>query len=300
MNPTDPHRPSRRHVLRSSAAAAAAVATPLGGLAARAADHELFTAATPNTRPPRDPWHGLKVGVASYSLRKLPLEQAIKGIQRVEAKYVSIKDFHLPMKSTADERKAVAKAFRDAGITPLSCGVVTMPNDEATVRNAFEYARDIGVPAIVCSPDPDALPLLERMVKEFDIKAAIHNHGPEDKKYPSPYDVLKMVEKLDERVGLCIDVGHTARAGADPAKAVRDGRQRLYDVHFKDVSRIERRNTEIEVGRGILDIRAMLQALLDIGYKHHVGFEHERNPEDPLPGLAESIGYTKGVMSTLG
>lgn len=294
----DPIMPSRRHVLKTAALAAASAG--LGGQISLAAAPELLAAAAPNTRPARDPWHGLKVGVASYSLRKLPLEQAIKGVRRVGAKYVSIKDFHLPMKSTADERKAVATKFREAGITPVSCGVVYMPNDEAQVRNAFEYARDIGAPVIVCSPDPDALPLLERMVKAFDIRAAIHNHGPEDKKYPSPYDVLKMVEKLDERVGLCIDVGHTARAGADPAKAIRDARQRLYDMHFKDVSRIERRNTEIEVGRGILDVRAMLQALLDIGYKHHVGFEHERNPEDPMPGLAESMGYTKGVMSTLG
>jgi inosose dehydratase len=289
--------PSRRSVLRTTVLTAAAAGL---SVAAAPGGSELLTAAAPSTRPARDPWRGLKVGVASYSLRKLPLDAAIKGLQRVEARYVSIKDFHLPMKSTAEERQTVAKKFRDAGIAPVSCGVVTMPNDEAVVRNAFEYARDVGVPVIVCSPDPAALPLLERMVKQFDIRAAIHNHGPEDTKYPTPYDVLKLVDKLDERVGLCIDVGHTARAGADPAKAIRDGRRRLYDVHFKDVARIERRNSEVEVGRGVLDICSMLQALLDVGFQHHVGFEHERTPDDPLPGLAESMGYTKGVLSTLG
>ena len=132
--------------------------------------------------PGKDPWRGFKVGVASYTLRKLPLDAAIQAIQRVGLAYVSIKDFHLPLTSTTEERKAVAARFKQAGITPLSCGNVTMENDAANVRSTFEYARDIGLPAIVCSPHPDSMPILDAMVKEFDIRLAIHNHGPEDKR----------------------------------------------------------------------------------------------------------------------
>lgn len=93
-----------------------------------------------------DPWRGLKVGVATYSFRKLPLDACMKGIQRVDLHYCSIKDFHLPMTSTSEQRKAVAKQFRDAGIVPLSCGNITLKNDEAKSRVAFEYVRDVGAP----------------------------------------------------------------------------------------------------------------------------------------------------------
>ena len=197
-----------------------------------------------------DLWHGLKIGVASYTLRKIPLDLAIKDIQRVGLKYVSIKDSHLAMKSTAEERKAVAQKFKDAGITPVSCGNVSMKNEEADIRAAFEYARDIGLPTIVCAPNPDSMPLLDKMVKEFDIKLAIHNHGPEDKRFPAPTDVWNAVQPYDKRIGLCIDVGHAARAGDDPAEAVLKYRDRLYDMHLKDISNITPKGANVEVGPG--------------------------------------------------
>lgn len=287
---------SRRHLLRSIAFAAAAL--PLGG-AAIAADGDLLKPSTPAAGPDR--FKGLKVGVASYTFRKVTLEQTIKAIQRVGLHYVSIKDFHLPMKSTADERKAAAKAFVDAGITPLSCGNVRLTTDEAASRNAFEYVRDTGSKVMVCAPDPKALPMLEKLVKEFDIRLAIHNHGPEDKVFPSPYDVQKAVADLDPRIGYCIDVGHTARAGVDPAKAIRELKERLYDVHIKDVADVTAKNTrsECELGRGQLDIKSMAAALIEIGFTGHVGFEHEKDPVDPLPGLAEGVGYLKGVIAAM-
>ena len=294
---TSPH--SRRALLLKTATVAAA-AVPLGILpSALAADDQLLRPAQPATPRP-DPWRGLKVGVASYSLRGLKLDAAIEAIRRVGLKYVSIKDIHLPLASTPDERKSATQKFRDAGITPLSCGVVTMENDEANVRRAFEYARDVGVGVIVCNPHPDSMPLLDRMVKQFDIRLAIHNHGPEDKRFPSPYDALKAAEKFDSRIGLCIDVGHTIRTGVDPAEAIRKCRERLYDLHLKDVFNVEQRGSEVEVGRGVIDIPGILRALLDTGYAYHVGIEHEKDARDPVPGLAESVGYTKGVLTTLG
>jgi sugar phosphate isomerase/epimerase len=235
--------------------------------------------------------------VASYTLRKLPLEAAIAAIQRVGLRYVSIKDFHLKLDSTPEERKAVAARFKQAGITPLSCGNITMQNDEADVRRAFTYARDAGLPAIVCSPHPDSMPLLDKMVKEFDIRLAIHNHGPEDKRFPSPYDVWKAVERYDRRIGLCIDVGHTARAKVDPAEAIRRCRERLYDLHIKDIDSTAPEGGTIEAGRGVLDLRPVVQALLDIAYPHLLSFEYEKDENDPVPGLAESVGYVKGLLA---
>jgi sugar phosphate isomerase/epimerase len=246
----------------------------------------------------RDPWLGLKVGVATYSFNRLPLDEAIKGLVRVGATFCSIKEAHMPLKSTAEERRTIAKQFRDAGINPLSCGNITLTEDHAQVRNAFEYARDAGIPTIVCHPtSKDLLPFLDKLVKEFDIKLAIHNHGPEDKVFPSPYDVWEAVQSFDPRVGLCVDVGHTARCQVDPAESIRKCAKRLHDVHIKDLVAIEVRSRPTEQGRGTLDTRAMLQALLDIKFQNLIGIEFERDLRDPIPGVAECMGYIKGMLS---
>lgn len=287
----NPNLFSRREIIKNGVLASAAL--PLMSNSVRAASFAPPVEASPNG----DPWHGLKVGVASYTLRKMPLDATIKAIQRVGLRYVSIKDFHMPMKTTAEERRAVVQKFKDAGITPLSCGNVTMQNDEANIRAAFEYARDAGLPTIVCSPHPDSMPILDRMVKEFDIKLAIHNHGPEDKRFPSPYDAWKAAEKYDQRIGLCIDVGHTARAKVDPAEAIIKCRARLYDLHLKDINSTASDGKTLEIGRGVLDIKPMLQALLKIKYSYLVSFEYEKDENDPLPGLSESVGYTKALLA---
>ncbi len=295
MNPTPV---TRRNLMKAAALFAVVGAVPAIAGSQEGKSPELIKAsAGPTTQPDR--FKGLKVGVATYSFRKIPLDATIKGILRVRLSYASIKDSHLAMKSTTQERKAVVQKFRDAGITPLSCGNIKLTKDEAASRAAFEYVRDTGAGVMVCAPDAAALPLLDKLVKEFDIKLAIHNHGPEDKTFPSPYEVQAAIKDLDPRIGYCIDVGHTARAGHDPAKAILDCRDRLYDVHMKDVWKLDAKNTsvETEVGRGVLDIKAMLQALLEIKFAGHVGLEHERTPEDPLPGLAESVGYVKGVLA---
>jgi inosose dehydratase len=275
---------SRRQVIKTGILAAAGL--PLAGIGSAAAKGP-------------DPWRGLKVGVASYTLRKLSLGDAIKAIQRVGLSYVSIKDFHLPLKSSADERRTVAQKFKDAGITPMSCGNITMENNEANIRQAFEYARDTGLPTIVCSPHPDSMAILDRMVKEFDIKLAIHNHGPEDKRFPSPYDVWKAVLPYDKRIGLCIDVGHTARAKVNPAEAIVKCRERLYDLHFKDISSTEPNGQTVEAGRGVLDLKSIVQALLKIQYPYLFSIEYEKDADDPLPGLAETVGYARALLAGL-
>jgi inosose dehydratase len=280
---------SRRDLLKTGALAAAAIPTI-----------NISSFAVPVTEE-ADPWLGLKIGVATYTVRELPIEEAIKAIKRVGLKYVSIKNVknHIDLSHTPEERKQRAQMFKDAGLIPLSVGNVGMKNDEADIRRAFEYARDIGVSTMVCAPHKDSVPILDKMVKEFDIKLAIHNHGPEDKQFPSPYDVMKAVEKYDKRIGLCIDVGHTARANVDPAESILKCRERLYDLHMKDISALGNKNTPIESGRGILNIKSILAALLKIKYQGLVGFEYEKDKEDPVPGLAESVGYTKGLLAGL-
>ena len=241
-----------------------------------------------------------KIGIASYSFRKLSLDDTIKALQRLNLKYISIKDFHLALTSTKVERAVAMQKLKDAGITPLSCGNITMQNNEADIRRAFEYAKDCEMPAIVCSPDPASMAILDRMVKEYDIKLAIHNHGPEDKRFPSPYDVYKAVKGFDQRIGLCIDVGHTARAKVNPAEAIIKCKDRLYDLHLKDINSLEADGGTIEGGRGVLDLPAIVRALQKVKYQHLVAIEFEGWEADPLPAVAETVGYINGLLAISG
>lgn len=245
----------------------------------------------------KDPWQNFKVGIASYTFRKLSLQDTIKAMQRLNLHYISIKDFHLALNSTTAERKMVIEKFKDAGITPMSCGNITMQNDEKDIRRAFEYAKDCGIPTIVCSPHPDSMVLLDKMVKEYDIKLAIHNHGPEDKRFPSPYDVYKAVQGYDKRIGLCIDVGHTARAKVNPAESIIKCKDRLYDLHFKDINTTEPNGQTIEAGRGVLDLPSIVRSLQKINYPYLVSIEYEGSENDPLPAVSETVGYLKGLLA---
>ena len=247
----------------------------------------------------KDPFRGLKVGMASYSLRKFSLDDALAMTRKLEVKYITLKDFHLSLKSSKTERQEARKKTEDAGLVLMGGGVIYMKKDENEIRNAFEYARDAGMPTIVASPDPAALDILDKMVNEYQIRVAIHNHGPGDEKYPSPNDVFKHVKNHDERIGLCIDIGHTQRIGEDPVGAIRKYSSRLYDMHFKDVTAATPAGANIEVGKGVINIVGILKALLDIRYPYHVALEYEINETNPLMGMNESFAYSRGVLAAI-
>jgi sugar phosphate isomerase/epimerase len=155
------------------------------------------------------------------------------------------------------------------------------------------------MPTIICSPEPEALDTVEKMAKTYNIRIAIHNHGPGDKKYPSPLDVLKLVKDRDTRMGLCMDVGHTVRINQDPIPIIEECASRLYDFHIKDETEATSKGKPTEVGRGVIDIVAVLKALLKIKYAGHLALEYEAKPEAPFPGMCESFGYIRGVLATV-
>jgi sugar phosphate isomerase/epimerase len=242
----------------------------------------------------------LKLGVATYSLMRLPTPDVVTALKELGITHAGAFRGHVNWKGTADECRASAKLFQDAGITLTGSSVIELPNDEAAVRKAFDNALAAGLPTIVCKPARNALGLVEQFVKEFDVRLAIHNHGPEDDVYCSPYDAWEVAQHLDPRIGICIDVGHTARAGVNPAESIRKCRTRLFDVHLKDtVAKVgSRDDIPVEVGRGNLDIRGILAALIEIKYPHIVEFEYEKKSGNPVVGLAESIGYVRGCLAT--
>jgi len=241
----------------------------------------------------------LKLGVASYSFRNFPLDRALEMAKTLGVKYMTFKDVHVPRTDPPETTKALRAKIEAAGITIMGGGTITLPNDPAQIRKDFEYAKNAGFPLIFISPDPGAMDTIEQMAKEFDIKAVIHNHGPEDKVWPRPQDAYAAVKNRDKRLGLCIDIGHTLRTGTDPVKAVRECRDRLYDMHVKDLANTTDKESQVAVGRGVIDFPGLFRTLIDIGYQGQVGLEYEIHADDPLPGMIESIAYMRGVMASL-
>jgi sugar phosphate isomerase/epimerase len=199
------------------------------------------------------------------------------------------------------EAQALAD-YAAAGIKLHAAGAIYFTkDDEADIRGKFEYCKRAGIDTIVAGdPTPESLQRIERFVKEYDFKIAIHNHGPEDKYFPSPFDVLKAIENLDPRIGLCIDVGHAARANANLVDAIHATGARLYDMHIKDLGNFTSKESQVAVGEGILPIREIFQALIDIKYPNFVDLEYEIHGDDPMPGVIESFGYMRGVLTGMG
>ncbi len=245
------------------------------------------------------PARGLKIGLASYSVKKLSFDQLLAACKEADIHHVTLKDMHMPMTDTPEQLKAACAKLSAAGITIMGGGVITMKKDEVQVRKAFEYARTCGFPVIVASPEPDALDLVEAMIKEFDIRVAIHNHGPEDKVYKTPQDVLDHVKKRDKRLGACMDIGHTVRAGGDPIKSAIACGPRLFDLHMKDLRVITDKGSQVEVGRGAIDIVGLCKTLLKMKFAGHVALEYEINNDNPLPGIKESLAYMRGAVAGL-
>ena len=245
-----------------------------------------------------DPFQGLKLGITSYTTRELSLDETIAALKRLDIGYISIKDFHLAMDSTAAQRQQVGRKVKEGGLTLMGCGVIGLKNDEAQIRHAFEYCKDLGSTTAIIAPTPEAVPAIARIRREYDdIKVAIHNHGPGDRDFPSPMDAYRAVKSLDAGMGLCVDVGHTFRWAEDPVAALKAVKSRLYDVHLKDFAEASKRSLRIPVGRGLVDIPAILHELVAQNYAYHVALEWEGEADDPVPGMAESFGFVRGVLS---
>jgi len=241
----------------------------------------------------------LKIGLPTYMFKHYDLDQTIAIARRLAVKYICLRSNLLPMDSSDEKiRRTVAKV-KQGGLVPYGGGVIYM-RTEAQVNRAFEYSRTGGFGVISISISPNLLPLLERKVKQFGIRAAIHNHGPGDKHWPTPQAILARIKGLDKRIGICHDTGHTQRAGVDPVEATRKTAHRIHDVHLKDVDAAKPGGHSTELGRGVVDLAGILRVLLKVGYRDVVGIEYEKDMKDLLPGLAESVGHTRGLLAALG
>jgi sugar phosphate isomerase/epimerase len=247
-----------------------------------------------------DPFAGLKIGLTSYSTRELRLDQTIDLLNKLAIPNLSLKYFHLPLKSTREQRESVRTKVADAGLKRRGCGVVGLPDEEFNMRRRLDYVRDLGVDVVTVTIPREGLATLNRAIKDYEFKVAIHTHGPEDQLRYWRWDarlIMRMIAGLDPKIGVCVDVGHTFRMPLDPVEAIEACGDRLYDVHLKDLQEASRRRLDVPLGRGVIDIPRVLRTLRERNYRHHVALEYEADPRTPELGIAESFGYLRGVLS---
>ena len=281
---------SRRDFICSSAMAGAVLAAPTGILS------------LPQKPKTADNGDSVRLGLASYTFRNFNRAQLIGFMKQLNVSELNAKDVkdHLPM--DPQQEQAALEEYAAAGIHLHAAGAIYFAKDEdEDIRSKFEYCKRAGISVIVAGdPAPSTLPRIEKFVKEYDIRIAIHNHGPEDKVWPSPLDVLKAVKGMDRRIGCCIDVGHTVRAGTDVVQAIHEVGPRLFNMHMKDLTDFQSKESQVAVGDGTMPVRKIFEALVATKYRGFVDLEYEVHPDDPMPGVISSFAYMRGVLTGMG
>lgn len=256
-----------------------------------------FAATTATAAPGSD---DLKLSVATYSFREFQRDLCIKLVKQLGIEYVDVKEFHLPQNDSRTALENGRKAFDKAGLKVIGGGNISLQEpDEAGLRKHFEYAKIVGFPMMITAPTHENLPIVEKLAKEFNIRVAIHNHGPEDKHFPSPKSVLDAVRNMDSRMGLCLDVGHSCRAGADVVAEINNAGPRLFELHFKDLKDLSAKDSQVPVGDGNIPIPAIFKQLKKIGYQGVCSLEYEIEADNPFPGMQKSFAYMRGVLAGL-
>jgi len=245
------------------------------------------------------PANKFNLGIAGYSFAHFGLPESLAMMKRLDVHYLCIKDFHLPFSSTETEIAAFHEQLAQSGVTGYAVGPIYMTKSKAEIDNAFEYAKRVGVKLIVGIPNKEDLAYISGKTGEYDIRYAIHNHGPEDKLYPNATSVFELVKDLDPRMGLCFDMGHNMRDGQDPIKDLARYHKRIFDIHLKNVTSATKEGSTCELGRGVIDIPEFVRTLRKVGYDGKCSLEFEKDMKDPLAGLAECVGYFNGVLDTV-
>jgi len=250
---------------------------------------------TKGTLLPPEIGEKFKLGMAGYTFVNFDLDKTLDVMQKMDMKYLCIKDFHLPLNSTEAQIKDFHAKLAEKGVTGYAVGPIYM-RSEAEIDQSFAYAKRVGVTLIVGVPNIELLPYVNKKVKEFGFNFAIHLHGPDQATYQDADEVWERTKDLDPRIGMCLDIGHNYRNGKDPVAALKKYYSRVYDVHLKDVTGSTKAGFSVEVGRGLLDIPGFINAMREVGYSGMVSLEHERNMKDPFTGIGESIGYFRAMI----
>ncbi|MBO4992646.1 MAG: sugar phosphate isomerase/epimerase, partial [Alistipes sp.] len=235
-----------------------------------------------------------KIGVAGYSYRKYDIDQTLAFLKSMEVKYLSVKDWWLPLDSTKEQMDAFKAKCKEYGVNPYILGPIYM-RSEADVDRAFAYAERYGADVFIGVPTYELTDYMIKKVKETGIKVAIHTHGPDGQPFPNIQKVVEVYKDPSLGIGCCMDLGHSVRMGEDIVSDIKKYKEWIYDIHIKDESAASKQGQTWEMGRGVMDFRPIVKVLRQIKYKGVVSLEFEKNGDNPHPGIAESIGYLRGI-----
>lgn len=192
----------------------------------------------------------------------------------------------------------VMKHLEAKGLTAVGYGVVKLGKDAAQDRKVFEFCKKVGISIVVTEPDVAGLDGIEALVKEFDIKMAIHNHPkrPLDRAYMfwDPDYVLGLVKDRDPRMGSCADVGHWVRSGLDPVECIKKLKGRIFDSHMKDLTEFGNvKAHDLPFGQGKSNIAGILAEYAAQGYPGPLHCEYEHNWETSVPEITQCLDFVK-------
>tara|TARA_R110002049_G_scaffold27321_2_gene94315 strand:+ start:559021 stop:559881 length:861 start_codon:yes stop_codon:yes gene_type:complete len=273
---------SRRRFLASSSAALAVASLPRVAFADKSSSRD---------------GGDFQLGIQMFSLRKFSLDDALQHASDLGFSQVEFYRGMLATDASAEEIQATKKKVADLGMSISSHGVNKLTADAEANRKVFEFAKALGIPTITADPDPDSFGNLNDLVKEFDIRVAIHNHGPAHR-YNKVVDVLKAIEGHDPRIGACADLGHYIRSGENATEVIRLLKGRLYGIHLKDFAEMQEKTEGVILGKGHLDVEGVFYALKAVGFPANgaISLEYEENPTDPIDDIRQCVAVAKAAM----
>ena len=257
----------------------------------------LFAAPLAFARRKGDPnYADFNMGLQTYTLRAFTFDETIAHLKDLGLKYAQFFSKQLPITDDKSKIETAKQKLKDAGITILSWGVQSFTKDVAKTKASFEFAKAMGFSVYSANPSADSFESLAALTKEYGIKIAIHNHGPQDKAYGRLEQVQKAVEKWPVEIGACVDTGHVLRTGENPIDWIKALGPRVHDVHLKDFSDAR---TEHILGKGKLDVVGVLKALKDVKFPGILAVEYELNEKNPIADVKECLAAVREACKKL-
>jgi inosose dehydratase len=233
---------------------------------------------------------GFDVGMQSYTLRAFPVDEALVEINKLGLASVELFDAHFSSKSSDADIEAMKSRTTSLGIKMRGHGVDPFGPDHEANRRWFVFARKAGIKNISADPSEDAFDSLDKLCEEFQIRIAIHNHGP-GARYDKISDVLNAIHGHHPLIGACADLGHYIRSGEDPVRAINLFEGRLYGIHLKDFAEQKAKTEGVILGQGHLDVVGVFKALRKVNFPRDgcLSLEYEENPKDPLADVKQCL-----------
>ena len=246
-----------------------------------------------------DPFGGFPVGVQSYSLRKFETPEVVRHLQGMGVHYTEFYGKHLDPGASDEKIAETLKLLEGAKIKLAGHGVHGFTKDHAKNKALFEFAKKAGVKVITANPERDSFDSLDKLVAEYDIRIAIHNHGP-NALYDKLSSVTEAVKGRDKRIGACVDCGHYLRSGEDPVKCVLELGERVYGVHIKDEKETNTpASANVVIGKGHLDVVGLFKALKQVKFPADgaLSLEYEANPDNPIDDMKACLEVAKEAIA---